>query len=265
MNINQIQPNEDQPRTSFNQERLEELATSIKNNGIVQPLVVRRIVNGYELIAGERRWRAAQIAGLNSVPVVVRDVSDDKMLELALIENIQRQDLNPIEEGYAYKKLIESLGLTQEMVAQRVGKDRSVVANHIRLLRLPAEVQRLVEEDEISMGHARALLGVEEADVQLKVAHSIVEGSLSVRETERAIKKILSGIHPLIATSKQNVVNDANVKSAEGKLKRRLNTQVRIKPNSDGKGGKIEIEYYNDDDLHRIYELLAPKVVADDE
>lgn len=265
LNINQIQRNTEQPRTSFNQERLEELATSIRNNGIVQPLVVRRIVNGFELVAGERRWRAAQIAGLESVPVVVRDVSDDKMLELALIENIQRQELNPIEEGHAYKRLIENLGLTQEMVAQRVGKDRSVIANHVRLLRLPTDVQRMVEDDKISMGHARALLGVEEADVQLKVAQSVIEGGLSVRETERAIKKIVSGIHPLIAASKQNVVNDANVKNAEGKLKRRFNTQVRIKPNNDGKGGKVEIEYYNDEDLLRIYEILLPKGTASDE
>lgn len=257
--VNQIQPNKDQPRTRFDDERLEELARSIRNNGIVQPLLVRRVDDRYELIAGERRWRAAQKAGLEKVPVVVRDVSDDKMLELALIENIQRQELNPIEEAHAYKRLIEKMGLTQEMVAQRVGKDRSVIANHIRLLRLPEEVQQLVEEDQLSMGHARALLGIEEMDVQSKVARSIVDGGLSVRETERAIKKIVSGVNPIIAASKQVVVNDANVKSAETKLKHRFNTQVRIRPNHEGKGGRIEIEYYNDDDLDRIYELLMPK------
>jgi ParB family chromosome partitioning protein len=261
--INQIQPNSDQPRTRFDDNRLEELARSIRNNGIVQPLLVRRIGDRFELVAGERRWRAAQKAGLEKVPVVVRNVSDDKMLELALIENIQRQELNPIEEAYAYKRLIEKMGLTQEMLAQRVGKDRSVIANYIRLLRLPEEVQRLVEEDQLSMGHARALLGVEEMEVQSKVARSIVEGGLSVRETERAIKKIVSGISPAIAASKQIVVSDANVRNAETKLKRRYNTQVRIKPNNEGKGGRIEIEYYNDDDLDRIYQLLMPKNGAD--
>ncbi len=263
LNIDQIQPNSDQPRTKFDEERLEDLARSIKANGIVQPLLVRRIGSSYELVAGERRWRAAQRAGLDKVPVVVREVSDDKMLELALIENIQRQELNPIEEAHAYKRLIEKLGLTQEMVAQRVGKDRSVIANHVRLLRLPDEVQQLVEDDKISMGHARALLGVEEPEVQARVAQSIVEGSLSVRETERAIKKILNGVSPLIAATKQVTGTDANVRSAESKLKRRFHTHIKIIANPEGKGGKIEIEYYNDDDLDRIYQLLMPKGVRE--
>ena len=259
LQVTQIQPNSDQPRTRFDDEQLEDLARSIKANGIVQPLLVRRTnSNGYELVAGERRWRAAQKAGLEKVPVVVRDISDDKMLELALIENIQRQELNPIEEAHAYRRLIEKLGLTQEMVAQRVGKDRSVIANHIRLLRLPTEVQTLVEEDKISMGHARALLGVEESEIQSKVAHSIVEGSLSVRETERAIKKIVSGVSPVVAASKKASTDDANTRSAEGKLRRRFNTQVRIIANNQDKGGKIEIEYYSDEDLQRVYELLMP-------
>lgn len=260
LEIDRIQPNSDQPRTRFDEEQLEDLASSIKINGIVQPLLVRRTNgDGYELVAGERRWRAAQKAGLDKVPVVVRDISDDKMLELALIENIQRQELNPIEEAHAYRRLIEKLGLTQEMVAQRVGKDRTVIANHIRLLRLPAEVQLLVEEDKISMGHARALLGVEEGDIQSKVARSIVEGSLSVRETERAIKKIVSGVSPTIAASKEATVDDANTRNAEGKLRRRFNTQVRILSNNQGGGGKIEIEYYSDEDLQRVYELLMPQ------
>lgn len=265
LSINQIRPNIDQPRSRFDEEQLEDLANSIKINGIVQPLLVRRDGEGYELVAGERRWRAAQKAGLEKVPVIVREISDDKMLELALIENIQRQELNPIEEAHAYKGLIEKLGLTQEMVAQRVGKDRSVIANHIRLLRLPDDVQRLVEEDKLSMGHARALLGVEEAGVQAKVARSVVEGGLSVRDTERAIKKILSGVSPLVAATKQATVTDANVKSAEVKLKRRFNTQVKIQINAEGKGGRIEIEYYSEDDLDRIYQLLMPKNSADEQ
>lgn len=260
LEIDRIQPNSDQPRTRFDEEQLEDLARSIQINGIVQPLLVRRTsADGYELVAGERRWRAAQKAGLDKVPVIVRDISDDKMLELALIENIQRQELNPIEEAHAYRRLIEKLGLTQEMVAQRVGKDRSVIANHIRLLRLPSEVQLLVEEDKISMGHARALLGIEEGEVQSKVARSIVEGSLSVRETERAIKKIVSGVSPGVAASKKATSDDANTRNAEGKLRRRFNTQVRIVANGEGKGGKIEIEYYSEEDLQRVYELLMPE------
>src|ERR671916_1354787 len=185
-----IEPNNLQPRTRFDEAQLEELAQSIKANGIVQPILVRRIgANRYQLVAGERRWRAAQQAGLQKVPAVIREVPDDRMLELALIENIQRQELKAIEEAHAYKRLIETLGLTQETVAQRVGRDRSFVTNHLRLLRLPEDIQRLVEEEKLSMGHARALLGVDDQDIQRKVARNIIEQSLSVRETERAIKR----------------------------------------------------------------------------
>lgn len=257
IDIDLIEPNNLQPRTRFDEAQLEELAQSIKSNGIVQPILVRGIGGErYQLVAGERRWRAAQLAGLQKVPAVIRDVPDDRMLELALIENIQRQELNAIEEAHAYKRLIETLGLTQEIVAQRVGRDRTFVTNYLRLLRLPEDIQRLVEENKLSMGHARALLGIDDVDKQREVASNIIEHNLSVRETERAIKRIVAnnsqeGILPI-------KVEDPNYRAAEDKLRRKLGTKVRILPNNNGAGGKIEIQYYNDQDLQRLYEQLGP-------
>jgi ParB family transcriptional regulator, chromosome partitioning protein len=256
IDIDLIEPSPAQPRTHFDEERLEELAQSIRSNGIVQPLLVRRRGARYQLVAGERRWRAAQRAELQRVPAVVRDIPDDKLLELALIENIQRQELNAIEEAYAYKRLIDTLGLTQETVAQRVGRDRSFVTNYLRLLRLPEDIQRLVEEEKLSMGHARALLGVDDADIQRRIARNVMEQSLSVRETERAIKRIIAGASPATATLPPAKRDDANIRAAENKLRRRLGTQVRVMPSQTGAGGKIEIEYYNENDLDRIYQLL---------
>lgn len=257
IDIDLIDPSPAQPRTHFDEARLEELAQSIRSNGIVQPLLVRRRGMRYQLVAGERRWRAAQRAELKRVPAVIRDIPDDKLLELALIENIQRQELNAIEEAHAYKRLIETLGLTQEMVAQRVGRDRSFVTNYLRLLRLPEDIQSLLESEKLSTGHARALLGVDDMDIQRRVAQNIVEQSLSVRETERAIKRIISGVSPAAATSREVKPDDANVRAAETKLRRRFGTQVRILPSQKGEGGKIEIEYYNDGDLDRLYQLLT--------
>lgn len=256
VDIDLIEPSPSQPRTHFDEDRLEELAQSIRSNGIVQPLLLRRRGARYQLVAGERRWRAAQRAGLQRVPAVVRDIPDEKLLELALIENIQRQELNAIEEAQAYRRLIETLGLTQEVVAQRVGRDRSFVTNYLRLLRLPEDIQRLVEEEKISMGHARALLGVDDADIQRRVARNIIEQSLSVRETERAIKRIIAGANPAIATIPPQKRDDANMRAAETKLRRRFGTQVRVMPSQSGPGGKIEVEYYNDNDLDRIYQML---------
>jgi ParB family transcriptional regulator, chromosome partitioning protein len=256
IDIDLIEPSPAQPRTHFDEERLDELAQSIRSNGIVQPLLVRRRGARYQLVAGERRWRAAQRAGLQRVPAVVRAIPDDKLLELALIENIQRQELNAIEEAHAYKRLIETLGLTQETVAQRVGRDRSFVTNYLRLLRLPDDIQRLVEEEKLSMGHARALLGVDDADIQRRVARNVIDQSLSVRETERAIKRIIAGASPATATLPPPKRDDANIRAAENKLRRRLGTQVRVMPSQTGAGGKIEIEYYNDNDLDRLYQLL---------
>jgi ParB family chromosome partitioning protein len=246
-----------QPRTHFDETRLEELAQSIRANGIVQPVLVRRRGARYQLVTGERRWRAAQRAGLQRIPAVVREIPDDKLLELALVENIQRQELNAIEEAHAYKRLIETLGLTQETVAQRVGRDRSFVTNYLRLLRLPEDIQRLLSEEKLTAGHARALLGVDDEEIQRKVARNIIEQSLSVRETERAIKRIIAGANPSQATMPAQKQDDPNVKAAEIKLRRRFGTQVRVIQSSTGTGGKIEIEYYSDSDLHRIYQLLS--------
>lgn len=259
--IRAIQPNASQPRLYFDETSLTELADSIRANGIIQPLLVRRIApERYEIIAGERRWRAAQIVGLGKVPAVVRDVPDDKILELALIENIQRQELNPIEEAHAYKRLIETLGLTQELVAQRVGKDRTVITNHLRLLRLPQEVQKMLEKDEISMGHARALLGVDDAAIQQRLAQRIAEKRLSVREVERTIKIYAEkGKEPKQKEEAKRPVNDANFRAAEDKLRRHLGTQVKIVQDRSGESGKIEIEYYSNKDLTRIYDLLMAR------
>ncbi len=254
--IDLIEPNNLQPRTRFDDQQLEELAASIKANGIVQPILVRKLNGGrYQLVAGERRWRAAQRAGLSRIPAVLRDIADDKMLELALIENIQRQELNPIEEAHAYKRLIDTLGLTQESVAQRVGRDRTFVTNYIRLLRLPDDIQQLVEENKISMGHARSLLSIDDPDQQRKLAKNILDKGLSVRETERLIKKVINSPKEVETGTAANTV-DANVRLAEVKLRRRFGTQVKILPNQQGDGGKIEIHYYNAADLQRLFEML---------
>ena len=256
IDIDLIEPNNVQPRTRFDEAQLEELSQSIKLNGIVQPILVRRVgIENYQIVAGERRWRAAQLAGLQKVPAVIRDVPDDRMLELALIENIQRQELNAIEEAHAYKKLIETLGLTQEVVAQRVGRDRTFVTNYLRLLRLPEDIQQLVEESKLSMGHARALLGIDDVNKQRELALNIVEQGFSVRETERAIKRIIANDTPINVLPVKAV--DPNYRSAEDKLRRRFGTKVRILPSNNTAGGKIEIQYYNDQDLQRLYELLG--------
>jgi ParB family transcriptional regulator, chromosome partitioning protein len=257
IDIDLIEPNNFQPRTSFDEERLEQLAQSIRANGIIQPLLVRRLSSDrYQLVAGERRWRAAQRAGLQRVPCVVKEIPEDKMLELALIENIQRQELNAIEEAQAYKRLIETLGLTQEMVAQRVGRDRTFITNYLRLLRLPDDIQRMVEAEQLSMGHARALLGVDEPEIQRKLAKEVSEKGLSVRQTERAIKRIVEGEEAETVTT---IKEDPNFKAAEDKLRRKLSSKVHILVNQKSNGGKIEIEFFDDNDLNRIYEIIMGK------
>jgi ParB family transcriptional regulator, chromosome partitioning protein len=256
IDIDLIEPNHLQPRTRFDDAQLDELAQSIKENGVVQPILARRVAGGrYQIVAGERRWRAAQRAGIQHIPALVREIPEDKMLELALIENIQRQELNAIEEAYAYKRLIETLGLTQEAVAQRVGRDRTFITNYLRLLRLPEDIQQMVEANTISMGHARTLLGVDDPELQRKIANKIVEQSLSVRETEKAVKHAIEGINTSLAVD-SNRPHDANLRAAQDKLRRRLGTQVRVVPNSKGQGGRIELHYYNEEDLNRLYELL---------
>lgn len=254
--IDQIEPNTEQPRTRFVESALDELTQSIRENGIVQPIVVRRKNTGFEIVAGERRWRAAKRAGLEKVPAVIREINDDKMLELALIENIQRQELNPLEEAKAYKKLIETLGLTQEMVATRVGKDRTFITSYLRLLKLPDDIQKLVEEEKISVGHARALLMADNVDLQRRAARQILDLALTVRDAEQLVRRLNNGKNGDSKAKIKTKENDANVRAAETKMQRHLGTKVRIVANADKLGGKLEIEYYSDDDLNRIYDLL---------
>src|SRR5437667_11780072 len=230
--IDLIRPNQQQPRTSFQEEKLQNLAQSIRTSVIIQPVLVRRRGGLFELIAGERRWRAAQIAGLSRIPAIVRDVPDDRLTELALIENIQREELNPVEEANAYKRLIESLNLTQEEVAQRVGRDRTFITNYLRILKLPSEIQSLLETEKLSFGHARALLGLVDAVLQRRFAQKIVKHSWSVRETERRIKHLSQDRR---AIPRQGLhQNDPNIRAAEVKLRRHLGTQVRLLPPRSG-------------------------------
>ena len=253
--IDLIHPGHQQPRTTFDQAKLDELAQSIRASGIIQPLLLRRRGGMFELVAGERRWRAAQIAGLRTVPAIVRDIPDEKLLELALIENIQRADLNPVEEANAYKKLIESLGLTQEEVAQRVGRDRSFVTNYLRILKLPSEIRLLLEREKLSFGHARALLTIDNALLQRRLAQKIVKNNWSVREVERRVRNLTAPKQP---RSLNKSHEDPNLRAAEARLRRHLGTQVRIILNEPGKSGKIEIEYYSLPDLDRIYNAIVP-------
>ena len=251
--LDAIVPGPMQPRTHFDEASLESLAESIRSHGIVQPLLVRRRGEGYELIAGERRWRAAKLAGISRVPVVVKEVPDESLLEIALIENIQRENLNPIEEAHAYKKLIETVGLTQEALASRVGRDRSYITNYLRLLKLSDDIQQLVKEGRLSTGHARALLALTHPDLQRRIARQIIDGGLSVRATEQLVQKATEEK----PARKPPVPVDPNIKAAETKLRRALGTQVRILQAADGKG-KLEINFFSTQDLDRIYNLLVP-------
>lgn len=262
LDIDQIDPAEQQPRHIFRDDKIEELAQSIRVNGIIQPIVVRRKGERFELIAGERRWRAAQRAGLLKVPSIIKDVSDDNALELSLIENIQREELNPIEEAQAYKSIVERLGITQDEVARRVGKDRTTITNSLRLLRLPVEIQRLVEDEAISMGHARALLSLDSTDAQLSLASEIVAGSLSVRETERLVKKS-QGRKEQASVETLSIAESErpNINAAETKLSKRLGAPVKIKFHQEG--GAIEIKFSSTDDLTRLFDLLIQRADQD--
>jgi ParB family chromosome partitioning protein len=256
VDIDLIDPNPDQPRLRFNEDKLNELAQSIRANGLVQPLLLRRSANGrYQIVAGERRWRAAQIADLPKVHAVVRNIPDSKLLELALIENIQREELNPIEEASAYQRLIHNLGLTQDEVAQQVGKDRSSIANYLRLLKLPEDVQRMLEDELISMGHARALLGLDTKDQIRRLADEVAEKKLSVRQTEQAVKRATSPQSPGERSTPPS--NDANIRAAELKMKRFLGSQVRIHLGNNG--GRIEIDFSSASELDRIYSIIMRK------
>ena len=257
--IEQIDPNEVQPRQVFRQEKLEELAASLKANGVIQPVVVRRRGDRFQLIAGERRWRAAQLAGLHKIPAIVKDVSDAGILELSLIENLQREDLNPIEEAGAYRNLIDKLGYTQEQLAQRVGRDRSSIANSLRLLKLPAAIQALVEEQKLSMGHARALISLGSPAEQEALAKRIVLKGLSVREAERLAKLPAKALSAESRKPQRRAV-DPNVNAAELRLKRKLGAPVKI--NVTKRGGSILIKFSTTDELTRIFDLLVERAKA---
>jgi ParB family chromosome partitioning protein len=245
-----LRPNQFQPRTSMDDAKIEELARSIRVNGIIQPIVVRRVDGGYEIVAGERRWRAAQRAGLLKVPVVVRDIAEDRLLAVALIENIQREDLNPIEEAHAYRRLGEDYQLTQEQIAEAVGKDRSSIANYVRLLKLPQEVRASVGSGALSMGHARALLGLPDDSSQLRLARDVAAKHLSVRETEALVKKASEPVRIKPVADK-----DVHTRAAEERLRFALGTRARI--NRKRKGGTIEIDFGTEEELQRIFEVLT--------
>lgn len=259
--IDSIDPNPLQPRTYFDEVKLAELAQSITENGLVQPLVVRKKGPRYELIAGERRWRAAQSLGLSEVPITVLDVPDDKLLELALIENIQREELNPIEEAQAYQKLIETIGLTQDVLAKRVGRDRSYITNYLRLLRLPEDLQKLVQQGELSTGHARTILALTDEGAQRKLARKITEDHLSVREVERLVREGAPAAER-VKTGPRSRNIDPNVAAAETKLRRKFGTKVRIVQQPGSQRGRIELEFYSGDDLNRLYDLLLESKTA---
>jgi ParB family chromosome partitioning protein len=248
--LDRIVPNRFQPRQMFETDDLAQLAESIKRNGVLQPVLVRRKADGFfELIAGERRYRAARLAGLKTIPAVVRNTSDEQAMELALVENLQREDLNPMEEARAYQRLTTEFGLTQEVVAQKVGKERSSIANSLRLLNLPNDIKALVESLKISVGHAKVLLGLSRLEFQLKVAKQIVEKQLSVRQTEQLVA---SGARS--TPSKQGMKRLVAYPDLEEQLRKRLGTKVLI--HKGRKGGRIEIHYYEPADLNRLIDMI---------
>ncbi len=251
LDLDLLIPNPRQPRTYIDEARLEELAQSIRTNGVIQPILVRRVDGRYEIVAGERRWRAAQRAGLLKVPIVLRDVADDQLLQIALIENIQRDDLNPIEEAQAYRRLIDEHHLSQEELAAAVGKDRATIANYLRLLRLPAEIRGDISSGTLSMGHARALVSLPDDTAQRRIAREVVARGLSVRETEALARR---EARPATQPPPPRKV-DPNTRAAEEQLKLALGTAARIIRK--GSGGRIEIDFVNEDELQRLYEKLT--------
>lgn len=284
--IARIHPNAEQPRQLFDPEKLEELAASIREHGIVQPLLVRPTASGYEIVAGERRWRAAKLAGLKKVPAVVRELSGSQVMEIALIENLQREDLNPMEEARAYKRLLDEFGMSQEQLAKRLGKSRSQVANTLRMLQLEPEVQTLVEQGDLTMGHAKAVLALDDPKQQVEFAQRVVEQKLSVRETEDAIRQALQPVASSTATDPAQVsessagtggtstasdkravapgpgrgaAKDASLLAVEAELRARFGTPVTIQPGT--AKGSIELTYFGEDDLIRLVDMLLGRDV----
>ena len=250
--INEVEPNREQPRKDFDEDALLELSDSIKQYGINQPLLVQKRKGFYEIIAGERRWRAAKLAGLKEVPVNIKDYSEQEMVEVSLIENIQREDLNPIEEAMAYKRLIEEFNLKQDELAERVSKSRTAVTNSMRILKLSKRVQQMIVDDMITTGHARALLAIDDEELQYNVANKIFDEKLSVRETEKLVKDLNK---PEKETPPKNIENEFVYKSLEDKLKTKIGTKVNVKHKANGKG-RIEIEYYSDEELEHIFDMI---------
>lgn len=256
--LDQIEPNREQPRSLFDEEALKELATSISQIGIIQPITLRQTAeNRFQIIAGERRWRASQMAGLKTIPAYIRTINDENVMEMALVENIQREDLNPIEISLAYEHLLETLGMTQEKVSQRVGKSRTAITNYLRLLKLPAQVQMALQKREIDMGHARALLGIDSPSTQLQVFKEIVKNGWSVRKVEEMVQHLKNGDD--LESGKKKIQSKAKMPEEYGILRDRLsgflNTKVQLSCSSKGKG-KISIPFNDEKDLERIMELF---------
>lgn len=252
--IKDLRPNPYQPRKVFTEEAIQDLKASIEEHGIIQPLIVRKSLKGFDIVAGERRYRAAIEAKLKTVPAVVKKLSDKQMMQVALIENLQREDLNPIEEAVAYKKLMEELDLTQEELAKRLGKSRPHIANHLRLLQLTPAIQKIISEGKLSMGHGRALLGLKDKSKLTAVVDKVIKEELNVRALESLIQKLNQNV-PRETLKKEKIKLDPILKDKENYLKQRFGTSVQIKPSKKGKG-KIEIEFYSGEDLTRVLELL---------
>ena len=252
LKITEVEPNREQPRKNFNEDALLELSDSIKQYGVIQPLIVQKKGDHYEIIAGERRWRAAKMAGIKEIPVIIKDYSDQQVMEISLIENIQREDLNPIEEAMAYKNLMEEFHLKQDEIAEKVSKSRTAVTNSMRLLKLDKRVQQMMIDEMISAGHARTLITIEDPDVQYNIATKIFDEKLSVRETEKMVKLLQK---PEVKKEKAEKVNSFIYKDIEEKIKAILGTKVTVDHKSNNKG-RISIEYYSNDELERILFLL---------
>jgi ParB family transcriptional regulator, chromosome partitioning protein len=255
--LDQLRPNEEQPRGSFDGEKLDELAQSIQANGVIQPITVRREPNGtYTIVAGERRWRAARLAGLKEIPALIRSVEQNRVLELALIENLQREDLNPVETAAAFQRLVSEHGLSHEEIAERTGKDRSTITNFLRLLKLSPLVLHELSGGNISTGHARALLNIANPDAQMDVCRRIISNGLSVRETERLVRRLTNSKTDSQVEANTEKKIDPNIRAALDEMGAVLGTRVRLVPRA-GSGGRLEIEYYSQEDLDRIYSTIV--------
>ncbi|HET7627708.1 MAG TPA: ParB/RepB/Spo0J family partition protein [Bacillales bacterium] len=258
--LEELRPNPYQPRKEFNPEAIRELKESIETHGVLQPIVVRRTIKGYEIVVGERRFRASKEAGLTAIPAVIKDFNEQKMMELALIENLQREDLNPVEEAQAYEKLMEGLDITQEELAKRLGKSRPYIANHLRLLHLPGKVQQMIAEQELSMGHGRTLLGLKDKQKVSDLAKRVIDERMNVRQLEQLIQQMNANV-PRGTSKKKSERKSVFIREKESVLRERFGTSVEIKKSK--RKGKIEIEFYSDEDLERLLDLMG--AFAEDE